>query len=60
MDIDVVAHAIEADGTTVIVRNSPAELLQPLHSFVESGDIVLMMSNGAMGGLHGKLLNRLA
>ena len=60
MDIDVVARAIASDGTPVFVRNSPTELLAPLHSFVESGDIVLMMSNGAMGGLHGKLLDQLA
>jgi len=59
MDIDVVADSIASKGIPVFVNDSPAELLDPLHTFVEPGDVVLIMSNGAMGGLHGKLLLKL-
>jgi len=59
MDVDVVAGSIRSNGTPVVVRDSPADLLSPLHSFVEPGDIVLIMSNGAMDGLHEELLDRL-
>ncbi|MFV1979583.1 MAG: UDP-N-acetylmuramate--L-alanine ligase, partial [Rhodothermia bacterium] len=59
MDIDVVADSIASKGMPVFVLDSPAELLAPLHAFIEPGDVVLIMSNGAIGGLHGKLLSQL-
>jgi UDP-N-acetylmuramate: L-alanyl-gamma-D-glutamyl-meso-diaminopimelate ligase len=59
MDIDVVVESISSRSIPVSVQGSPEALLDPLLDFVETGDVVLIMSNGAVGGLHGKLLESL-
>lgn len=60
MDIDVVAEAISSNGIPVSVASCAEELLQPLSEFLDAGDVALLMSNGAMGGLHDKLLDTLS
>ena len=59
MDIDVVAEAIRKIGIPTEIAPSAGAILQPLADMADPGDVVLLMSNGAMDGLHDKLLNAL-
>lgn len=59
MDISNVEQAVLSLGTPIVIRETPGELLEPLAEAVVEGDIVLIMSNGAMGGLHELLLDAL-
>jgi UDP-N-acetylmuramate: L-alanyl-gamma-D-glutamyl-meso-diaminopimelate ligase len=38
----------------------PAEIARRVAATAESGDVVLIMSNGGFGGVHARLLDRLA
>ncbi|MGD8414345.1 MAG: UDP-N-acetylmuramate--L-alanine ligase [Candidatus Latescibacterota bacterium] len=59
MDIDVVAEAVRKLGVPTEIAPSAESLLDPLTEYAASGDVLLLMSNGAMGGLHVKLLDAL-
>jgi UDP-N-acetylmuramate: L-alanyl-gamma-D-glutamyl-meso-diaminopimelate ligase len=60
MDIDVVGRAIESLGMPVSIQPSAQDLLEPLLAYIRPGDVVLVMSNGSIAGLHDKLLEQLA
>jgi UDP-N-acetylmuramate: L-alanyl-gamma-D-glutamyl-meso-diaminopimelate ligase len=59
-DAKAVADAVNGAGVRIGVWPSPDELLGPLISEVKTGDVVLIMSNGAVGNLHRRLLDVLA
>jgi UDP-N-acetylmuramate-alanine ligase len=59
MDAKAVADAVNRAGVRIAVWPSPDELLGPLISEVKAGDVVLIMSNGAVGNLHRRLLDAL-
>lgn len=60
MDAGNVAKNLRGKGTEIDVRPSPDEVLGPLCRAVRPGDVVLIMSNGAVGNLHQRLLTALA
>ena len=59
MDARAVADSVNGTGVRIGVWASPDELLGPLISEVKTGDVVLIMSNGAVGNLHRRLLEAL-
>lgn len=60
MDIDVVLDRIRKLGIDAETRSSADELLEPLLSYLEPGDIALIMSNGGFGNIHERLLSALS
>jgi UDP-N-acetylmuramate: L-alanyl-gamma-D-glutamyl-meso-diaminopimelate ligase len=59
MDVRVVARAVQDQGNFICIKPNPDELLTPLLEAVESGDVVLIMSNGGFGNIHNRLLDAL-
>lgn len=59
MDAGAVARTVAESGTRIEVHPSPEEVLGPLTEAVTEGDVVLIMSNGAIGNLHARLLDAL-
>lgn len=55
-----VAAAVASLGERAHVETDIERLVERLASTSRSGDHVLIMSNGGFGGIHGKLLARLA
>jgi UDP-N-acetylmuramate: L-alanyl-gamma-D-glutamyl-meso-diaminopimelate ligase len=55
-----VAGAVASLGARARVVRDIDELVESLHRSLRPGDHVLMMSNGGFGGIHSKLLTRLA
>ena len=53
------ALALSPLGTRASCHDDLGTLVEALAGMVESGDHVLVMSNGAFGGIHDKLLARL-
>ena len=43
-----------------MVKDDPNELTETIAGVAKSGDQILVMSNGGFGGIHEKLLERLA
>jgi UDP-N-acetylmuramate: L-alanyl-gamma-D-glutamyl-meso-diaminopimelate ligase len=60
MDAEAVAASATRAGTPTRVFPDADALLPALTSAVRPGDVVLVMSNGAFGGLHDRLLAALA
>ncbi len=56
MDTEAVARTATASGTPTFVYPSADTLLPALVEAVRPGDVVLIMSNGAFGGIHTRLL----
>jgi UDP-N-acetylmuramate: L-alanyl-gamma-D-glutamyl-meso-diaminopimelate ligase len=56
VDAKKLARDIAATGTKARWFESPDAIVAALASELQPGDVVLGMSNGAFGGLHGKLL----
>jgi UDP-N-acetylmuramate: L-alanyl-gamma-D-glutamyl-meso-diaminopimelate ligase len=55
------AHASLAPlGTKAVVNDNLNELIEAIAALAKAGDQVLVMSNGGFGGIHEKLLKRLA
>lgn len=54
-----VAASVASLGDRATVSNDIGALVSELNDFVQSGDHVLIMSNGGFDGIHGKLLERL-
>jgi UDP-N-acetylmuramate: L-alanyl-gamma-D-glutamyl-meso-diaminopimelate ligase len=54
------AQALAALGTRASIHREIAALVEDLASALRPGDQVLAMSNGGFGGIHDKLLARLA
>ncbi|MGH9759843.1 MAG: glutamate ligase domain-containing protein, partial [Blastocatellia bacterium] len=51
---------LRAFGKDATYLPGPEEIVEMLVRRVESGDVVVVMSNGSFGGIHGKLLSALA
>jgi UDP-N-acetylmuramate: L-alanyl-gamma-D-glutamyl-meso-diaminopimelate ligase len=60
MDPDDLAEQIRADGTEARHIPDVDEIVRTLVPELGDGDVVLIMSNGGFGGIHGKLLAALA
>jgi UDP-N-acetylmuramate: L-alanyl-gamma-D-glutamyl-meso-diaminopimelate ligase len=54
------AAALNSLGEKAVVKDDLNELIEVVAAAVKSGDHVLVMSNGGFGGIHEKLLKRLA
>jgi UDP-N-acetylmuramate: L-alanyl-gamma-D-glutamyl-meso-diaminopimelate ligase len=52
--------ALAPMGSKAIVKDDLAELIEAIAAAAHAGDHVLVMSNGGFGGIHEKLLKRLA
>ncbi|MBI2343989.1 MAG: UDP-N-acetylmuramate:L-alanyl-gamma-D-glutamyl-meso-diaminopimelate ligase [Deltaproteobacteria bacterium] len=50
---------LQREGTAAAVHDTPAAICDDLLAHVRSGDVIVVMSNGDFGGLHGQLLARL-
>ena len=56
VDAKKMAADIAAAGTPCRWMGSPDAIVEALAAEAREGDVILVMSNGAFGGLHGKLL----
>jgi UDP-N-acetylmuramate: L-alanyl-gamma-D-glutamyl-meso-diaminopimelate ligase len=56
-DVDA---ALVPMGSKAVVKNDLGELIEAIAASAKPGDHVLVMSNGGFGGIHEKLLQRLA
>lgn len=55
------AHgALAPLGDQAVVETDLAQLIEKITAFAQSGDHILVMSNGGFGGIHAKLLTQLA
>ena len=54
------AEALQPLGAKATTHDDLAQLVEAIAAEAKSGDHVLVMSNGGFGGIHGKLLDRLA
>jgi UDP-N-acetylmuramate: L-alanyl-gamma-D-glutamyl-meso-diaminopimelate ligase len=59
LDLAELVSALEARGKQAERLDSVDTIVDRLASAVEPGDVVALLSNGAFGGIHGKLLERL-
>lgn len=59
LDLTPLLRDAAEDDPTVIAFNEIPELLEQLNRVVMSGDIVVCMSNGSFGGIHGQILTML-
>ena len=59
LDPDALARSISDDGVHASHIPHVEEIVDRLVPELEPGDVVLILSNGAFGGIHGKLLGRL-
>lgn len=59
MDIDAVLDHLRQSGLHAESGRNADELLDPLLAFLRPGDVALVMSNGAFGDIHDRLLTRL-
>ncbi len=59
MDIDTVLDHLRRSGLHAESGNSADDLLEPLLAFLRPGDVALVMSNGAFGDIHDRLLEKL-
>jgi UDP-N-acetylmuramate: L-alanyl-gamma-D-glutamyl-meso-diaminopimelate ligase len=55
LDIERLADDLTASGTKVVCITDPAEIITWTTPRVQPGDVIVLMSNGAFGGLAGKL-----
>jgi len=60
LDLDRLVLDLAARGKQAARLESVEEIVAELARSVEAGDVVALLSNGAFGGIHGKLLERLA
>ncbi len=54
------AGALAPLGSKAVVKDDLNELIEAIAAVAKSGDQILVMSNGGFGGIHEKLLKRLA
>jgi len=55
-----VAATLAPLGERATAHNALPDLVEAILAFAQSGDRILVMSNGGFGGIHGRLLERLA
>ena len=60
LDIEQLISDIAATGTAASAITEVHEIVQALKNELRSGDVVAVMSNGAFGGIHEKLIAALA
>lgn len=60
LDIGEVAAAIRARGREAIAHPSVDAIIQSLIANARSGDVIALLSNGAFGGIYGRLLSALS
>jgi len=60
MDPDELAAQLRADAVDARYIPNVDEIVRTLVPELDAGDLVLIMSNGGFGGIHGKLLDALA
>jgi UDP-N-acetylmuramate: L-alanyl-gamma-D-glutamyl-meso-diaminopimelate ligase len=60
LDLTVLARDLNARGKPARTCASVDEILDYLAANVQQGSVVALLSNGAFGGIHGKLLARLS
>ena len=53
-------RALAPLGGKAVVKDDLGELIESIAAAAKSGDQILVMSNGGFGGIHEKLLKRLA
>jgi UDP-N-acetylmuramate: L-alanyl-gamma-D-glutamyl-meso-diaminopimelate ligase len=59
LDPQELTEALRADGRPARYLPEPDDIVQLLAAEAQPGDVVLVMSNGAFGGIHDKLLEEL-
>jgi UDP-N-acetylmuramate: L-alanyl-gamma-D-glutamyl-meso-diaminopimelate ligase len=59
MDVDAVIKALESRGIDALARSGADALLPEILSYARPGDVAVIMSNGAFGGIHRRLLQNL-
>jgi UDP-N-acetylmuramate: L-alanyl-gamma-D-glutamyl-meso-diaminopimelate ligase len=59
LDLDALVRALAARGKTASNEPTVDAIVERLERSVGSGDVVALLSNGAFGGIHAKLLARL-
>ncbi|MFK7986158.1 MAG: UDP-N-acetylmuramate--L-alanine ligase [Sandaracinaceae bacterium] len=60
LDVEGIRQAIEETGHTALAPHDLDGVLQAVVSHTQPGDTVVLMSNGAFGGLHDRVLAALA
>jgi UDP-N-acetylmuramate: L-alanyl-gamma-D-glutamyl-meso-diaminopimelate ligase len=60
LDLDALARALELRGRRAARFDSVDAVVSELARSVRSGDVVALLSNGAFGGIHAKVLKALA
>ncbi len=60
LDEDLLQQEITAAGTECYFASSVDNIVEHVVTRVHPGDVLLVMSNGGFGGIHGKLLSALA
>jgi UDP-N-acetylmuramate: L-alanyl-gamma-D-glutamyl-meso-diaminopimelate ligase len=56
LDVAAVAQAIQAEGRQAEALDGVDSIIEHLETYARAGDTVVIMSNGAFGGIHDKLL----
>lgn len=59
LDVDLLVRSLAGKGIDAAKVEDPGAIVQHLLPRLRPGDVVVVMSNGAFGGLHNKLLNAL-
>ncbi len=59
LDEDLLQQEISAQGTDCYFAKSVDDIVAHVVTHVHPGDVLLVMSNGGFGGIHGKLLSAL-
>jgi UDP-N-acetylmuramate: L-alanyl-gamma-D-glutamyl-meso-diaminopimelate ligase len=60
LDIEKLIDEVTASGKPAFAITNVDEIVAALNDEVQPGDVIAIMSNGAFGGIHEKLLTRLA
>ncbi|MGH9388188.1 MAG: glutamate ligase domain-containing protein, partial [Vicinamibacteria bacterium] len=60
LDPEKIAQALRERGKKARMIEKVDDIVEYLAATLAAGDVVLVMSNGTFGGIHEKLLNRLA
>lgn len=60
LDVNVIVESISKMGISAFAPATIDDVIDTALSHAKSGDVILVMSNGAFGGIHDKLLARLA
>ncbi|HSJ03377.1 MAG TPA: Mur ligase family protein, partial [Verrucomicrobium sp.] len=59
LDVDAVAAAVNASGRQSYHERNVDAIIERLKPLAQSGDVVIVFSNGGFEGIHGKLMERL-